>query len=229
MIFAYFETRVNIGGKNYAVSFDVEVHPSNNKYRTHTVSKLTIEEMDAKKAESLRPARAIKPTGEAGTASSLDSNGTVPQEPKNVKTGQKGEKNQKSGETPQPTEKEINSMVKDATDRQKQIDNEISTIKSDETMTIQEKAKALDSIDSQKKAVDEEVESLKEAQDEIVPSKKDDAAKPEPRDVNNPDAKTKPEVSKALEGSKKHQEYVEKPRAEQIREQRPTFNELKKQ
>lgn len=38
----YFETAVNIGGKDYAVLFDVEVLPSANNYRTHRIVEIEI-------------------------------------------------------------------------------------------------------------------------------------------------------------------------------------------
>lgn len=38
----YFETTVSIGGKNYAVLFDVEVLPSANNYRTHRIVEIEI-------------------------------------------------------------------------------------------------------------------------------------------------------------------------------------------
>ncbi len=62
--FDYFETQVTIGGNNYLVTFDVEVYPGKNNYRTHRV----IKEMD------LVP---LSP-GEVGTHQPQDLTGTDP-------------------------------------------------------------------------------------------------------------------------------------------------------
>lgn len=43
--FDYFETDVNISGKNYVVSFDVEVFPNVNNYRTHQITKIDLSEV----------------------------------------------------------------------------------------------------------------------------------------------------------------------------------------
>ena len=40
--FDYFETEAEIGGKPYIVSFDVEVFPNQNNYRTHKINKIEL-------------------------------------------------------------------------------------------------------------------------------------------------------------------------------------------
>ena len=40
--FDYFETEAEIGGRQYVVSFDVEVFPNQNNYRTHRINKIEL-------------------------------------------------------------------------------------------------------------------------------------------------------------------------------------------
>lgn len=74
----YFETDVKINGKDYVVTYDVEVHPGTNKYKTHKV----IDEI------SLKPASTVvgpEPTvREASSLSNLNVADNVP----NVKPGE---------------------------------------------------------------------------------------------------------------------------------------------
>lgn len=55
----YFETAVNIGGKDYAVLFDVEVLPSANNYRTHRIVEIDISpvEIDNETGKNVTPQR----------------------------------------------------------------------------------------------------------------------------------------------------------------------------
>ena len=65
----YFETDAVIGGKPYVVSFDVEVHPDVNNYRTHKVTEI---ELIPKSANRAAPAAAVLNSESVPTA-------TVPQ------------------------------------------------------------------------------------------------------------------------------------------------------
>lgn len=108
--FDYFETDVNINGEPYVVSFDVEVFPNTNNYRTHQITKIDLKEA---------PNADVGPEPTArGTATSL-SKTNIPesQSPVNVAQSINLETTQKSGNIGQ-LETEI-----------KNIDTQISELK----------------------------------------------------------------------------------------------------
>ena len=82
----YFETEVSINGKEYIVSFDVEVHPNVNNYRTHKV----INEINLTSSPDMGPL----PTADnlistnTGDSSSLFNN-SIPNSGENVNANQK--------------------------------------------------------------------------------------------------------------------------------------------
>ena len=86
----YFETEVSINGKEYIVSFDVEVHPNVNNYRTHKV----INEINLTSSPDMGPL----PTADnlistnTGDSSSLFNN-SIPNSGENVNANQKKQYN----------------------------------------------------------------------------------------------------------------------------------------
>lgn len=137
----YFETAVNIGGKDYAVLFDVEVLPSANNYRTHRIVEIEIapiagEVADNKNVTPQRPSDQLFRTGLSSEAyaDTHVSNGTITRDGESVKPV-----------TLDESIENFNRMSDEFVERLQQIQEESRTreIREDEVKWLEERGKWL--------------------------------------------------------------------------------------